>query len=420
MSALRLMAVIGIFFCTAIGWFILGGSIAVRTEEKSSVLGKRVVDNWGGEHRQMHPVFYRMEAVIDTVVETTTSGGKAQRTEKLVSRQRPIDVPASQSKVEVFLDVEYRQKGLLWYTLYSVVFSGSYDIHNPTTTPQDVFVRFIFPSPTSMYDDFLFQADGEDVQEVPARTDGPYSEEKTWLGKITLAPQQKKTLSIRYRSQGSGTWQYTFGNGVQRVKNFELTAHTAFTDFDIPEDGISPSERTETAKGWDLVWRYTDVISHMRIAVDMPQKLNPGPVAQRISFFAPVSLLFFFTILLIISGIRQVIFHPMHYFFLAAGFFAFHLLFAYLVDHVQLEGSFLIASLTSVLLIWTYMRKVAGQSFSIRFVLPTQVIYLILFSYSFFFEGYTGLTITIGAIVTLFVLMQTTAKTDWNQIFGKK
>lgn len=152
----------------------------------------------------------------------------------------------------------------------------------------------------------------------------------------------------------------------------------------------------------------------------MPQKLNPGPVAQRISFFAPVSLLFFFTILLIISGIRQVIFHPMHYFFLAAGFFAFHLLFAYLVDHVQLEGSFLISSITSVLLIWTYMGKVAGQSFSIRFVLPTQVIYLILFSYSFFFEGYTGLTITIGAIVTLFVLMQMTAKTDWNQIFGKK
>lgn len=420
MSTIRLMAVIGIFFCTTIGWFILGGSIAMRTEEKSSVLGKRVADNWGGEHRQIHPVFYRMETVIDTIVETTTSDGKERRTEKMVSRQRPIDIPASQSKVDVSLDVDYRQKGLLWYTLYSVAFSGSYDVYNSTPVPQDVLVRFTFPSPTSMYDDFVFQADGEDVQEIPSNTDGSYAEEKIWLAKLTLNPQQKKTLSIRYRSQGTGAWQYTFGVGVQRVKNFELTAHTAFTDFDIPEDGISPTERTRTDKGWDLDWRYTDVISHMRIAVDMPHKLNPGPVAQRISFFAPVSLLFFFTILLIVSGIRQVIFHPMHYFFLAAGFFAFHLLFAYLVDHVQLEGSFLIASVTSVLLIWTYMRKVAGPSFSIRFVIPTQVIYLVLFSYSFFFEGYTGLTVTIGAIVTLFVLMQMTAKTDWNQIFGKK
>jgi len=34
-----------------------------------------------------------------------------------------------------------------------------------------------------------------------------------------------------------------------------------------------------------------------------------------------------------------------------------------------------------------------------------QFAYMILFSYSFFFEGLTGLTITIGAIVTLALLM---------------
>ena len=40
-----------------------------------------------------------------------------------------------------------------------------------------------------------------------------------------------------------------------------------------------------------------------------------------------------------------------------------------------------------------------------------------LFGYSFFLEGYTGLTVTIGAIVTLFVLMQSTAKVDWEAAF---
>ena len=41
-----------------------------------------------------------------------------------------------------------------------------------------------------------------------------------------------------------------------------------------------------------------------------------------------------------------------------------------------------------------------------------------LFSYAFFFEGFTGLTITIGAVITLFVLMQMTAHVSWDEVFG--
>ena len=46
-----------------------------------------------------------------------------------------------------------------------------------------------------------------------------------------------------------------------------------------------------------------------------------------------------------------------------------------------------------------------------------QLVYLVLFSYAFFFEGYTGLTVTIGAVLTLFVLMQITARVDWGEVF---
>jgi hypothetical protein len=47
-------------------------------------------------------------------------------------------------------------------------------------------------------------------------------------------------------------------------------------------------------------------------------------------------------------------------------------------------------------------------------------VFLVLFSYAFFFEGFTGLTITIGAIVTLFVLMQMTARVTWDEVFSPK
>lgn len=45
----------------------------------------------------------------------------------------------------------------------------------------------------------------------------------------------------------------------------------------------------------------------------------------------------------------------------------------------------------------------------------TQFIYLVLFSYAFFLKGFTGLSITTGAIITLSVVMQLTARIDWRR-----
>jgi hypothetical protein len=42
-----------------------------------------------------------------------------------------------------------------------------------------------------------------------------------------------------------------------------------------------------------------------------------------------------------------------------------------------------------------------------------------LFSYAFFFEGFTGLAVTIGAVVTLFVVMQMTGKIRWQEKFNR-
>ena len=48
-----------------------------------------------------------------------------------------------------------------------------------------------------------------------------------------------------------------------------------------------------------------------------------------------------------------------------------------------------------------------------------QLIYLVLFSYAFFWKGYTGLAITIMSIVTLFVVMQATGRIRWSERFAR-
>jgi inner membrane protein involved in colicin E2 resistance len=182
---------------------------------------------------------------------------------------------------------------------------------------------------------------------------------------------------------------------------------------------MSPTakQRRPQSPGWELTWKYRSLVSGNGVGVAMPQKLNPGPMAARIAYFAPVSLGFFFFLTFVLAILRGLRIHPMNYFFIAGSFFAFHLLLAYLVDHISIHAAFAICSAVSIFLLLSYLRLVVGSRAAFVDFGLAQLVYLVGFSYAFFFEGFTGLTVTIGAIVTLFVIMQLTARIDWAEKF---
>src|SRR6266436_9178538 len=120
----------------------------------------------------------------------------------------------------------------------------------------------------------------------------------------------------------------------------------------------------------------------------MPERLQPGPLAGQISYFAPVSLLLFFFLMFIITTMRSIDLHPMNYFFLAAAFFAFHLLLAYLVDHISIHGAMAICSIVSVFLVVSYLRLVAGIRFAALEAGTAQLIYLVCFFSPFFWKAF--------------------------------
>jgi len=196
----------------------------------------------------------------------------------------------------------------------------------------------------------------------------------------------------------------------------------ATTDFDrvnFPPRTVSPSKNEAgEGDGRKLTWQFDSLISGFAAGVEMPEKLSAGPVASRIAFFAPVGLLFFMAVVVIIGLMKDKNLHPVHYFFIAAAFFSFHLLFSYLADHLPVMPTFLISSAVSVLLVASYVVRVLGARFTLGIVVPSQVLFLVLFSYAFFFNGYTGLTITIASVLVLAVLMHVTAGVKWDQRFG--
>ncbi|HEY8225031.1 MAG TPA: inner membrane CreD family protein [Pyrinomonadaceae bacterium] len=405
----RIIAVAFIFICTSVAWAILGGTIFSRTYDSGFASHSKVESTWGSEQNQAPPVASYI--LTETTNQETVENGV--KVVKQVQNQRMVDLPVEASTVNVGLDLQHRQKGLLWYSTYKVAFSGVYTFRNTSDKEQSIHFELKFPTAQAIYDNLTFNVDGNPAQ-ITNKENAAIAAVKIGAGKTTQ-------LAVGYNSQGLNEWRYSFGGtAVAQVRDFNLHMTTNFKDIDFPDNTLSPSEKQETNNGWVLIWSYKNLLSGYQIAMAMPEKLQPGPLAGKISFFAPVSLFFFFFLMLIITTLRGIELHPMNYFFLAAAFFSFHLLLAYLVDHVSIHASFAISAAVSIFLVITYLRLVVGIRFASREAALAQFIYLVMFSYAFFLKGFTGLAITIGSILTLFVVMQVTGRIRWNEKFAVK
>ncbi len=401
------IAVIGfIYLCVAVAWLILGQTIHLRTLRQDDKLKDTVGRIWGTAHTQQAPQIYWLDRV--TRIEPGTGGESISRT---VDEKHFLSLEAS--RIEVDLSLEHRRKGLLWYSTYHVQFAAWYTVSNPTDHSLSLYFDLEMPAQRAVYDDISLSVDSRRIADVPIRAGH-------LVQPVDLAPGQELPVHVSYRSQGLDQWRYSFGRDVNQVSDFELVMRTDFAAVDFPADSVSPISKTRDGDAWTLKWRYDHLLTGVDLGMIMPARLNPGPWVRQVVFAAPISLFLFFFLLFIFTTVRRIDLHPMHYFFIGAAYFSFHLLLAYLVDHMLIHYAFVLASAVSIFLVTSYMRLVLGTRLAFVEIGVGQFVYLVLFSYTFFFSGYTGLAITMLCIATLFAAMQFTGRIDWNAVFEKK
>ena len=413
MTVRRLLAIAVILIGTSAGWTILGSSLIARTGRFDGRLEPEVQLLWGGPHRQVAPnAWIDRPGTATETVETKDPDGRIVRREITKPVVQRVPVALDQTRAEAVLDLEHRRKGLLWYPTYTVAFKAAYRFTNPDGEARTVRVRFPLPAEHALFDDFVFALNGRPMD--------PASDvSKEMSADVRVDPGAPVTVDVQYRSRGMRTWTYAFvEDGAAQVRDFRLQMRTNFAAVDFPPGTVSPTTHVPGTAGAELAWSFVNLISGQSIGMEMPERLNPGPFAARVTFFAPVSLLFFLTVMVIVGATHGPSLHPMHYWFIATAFFAFHLLLAYLVDHVNVHAAFAAAAAVSLTLVLSYVRVVTRAPGALATVGIAQGVFLVLFSYAFFFEGFTGLTITIGAVITLFVLMQMTAHVSWDEVFG--
>ena len=441
MNTRRFIGIIIVFAAATVAWFVLSSTVSTRTDELDKSLSAQMQGQWGPD------------IVAQASPYLADAAGDARGT---VGTQPPAG-----SKITAGITHEDRNKGLLWFSTFTVKFKGEFTVPSRPltgttgTAPAEqttasakaaspTYLIIPLPADVTGYDQLQVIVDGKDCPLPPSwlsshRLALPLAREakhevivsyttfgqKSWLYMPSDAAQAQQApnsadsewRSSRYGDDKSGP-TYTASTNLWQLSNFDLTITTDFDEIDYPKGSRSPSDpAAHTDSGMQARWTYANAMMAQPMGIVVPQKVNAGPIAARMSFFAPVSLFFFFAVLFVLVVLKGIRLHPVHYLFLAAGFFAFHILMAYLADVVNIHAAFWICSAVSVLLVVSYLRLIGGVRFAVFYAGTAQLVFLVGFSYAFFWVGKTGLAITVGAVLTLFILMQATGRVNWHDVF---
>lgn len=419
-EVIRIGALIAILGVATTAWLVLGGVMWGRSEAQSSALYGAVADLWGQPLSQSAPTAVlswpvereRMDNLLDANGQIIWRDGQpVQRAVRYLTTESR-SVALTSTRIDVDLSLDQRRKGLMWFPLYDVRFGGAWTIAPEEVPPNaTLMLSFDFPYAQGVYDDFSFRVDGVEM------ADQHPPEHGSVRVPVPVRAGDPIAFEVAYASRGMTSWDYRPTAGVGQLRDFSMTLTTDFRDIDFPGFTLSPSAKSPTDAGWKLDWTFNRLVTGHGMGMVMPSPVNPGPLAASMSFSAPISLGLFMLWIYALGLLKRIDIHPINHLFLAATFFSFHLLFGYSVDHLPVEAAFALSSAVSLVLTISYLRLVAGPRFALLEAGGAQMLYLVGFSLAHFWEGYTGLTVTVLGILTLFALGQLTGRIRWSEVF---
>ena len=420
-----------IFFGFTIIWTILGSVNENRTYTHTDFSLKKIQNTYGGPLRITPPrIYYEL---------TQERQGKVGKFDTVSTYKERETVDPSGSDIKLDLSLERKKVGNLWFPIFKATYRGSYE-YKIDSIPVEYRSEplFLLPglkSSESILRSIELKINGSTVEPLSKLVSNTPIELTS-----TLKADGNLLVDFYYETTGTAYLLYALSNNkdnkpdskkvtsksiiikdrLTRLDNFSLKLTTDFLKYDFPRRTIPYTKILKTENKTEFEWKFDKTVTGKNIGIIVPKETNPGEIASRISFFAPIPLLFFFVVMTIFGILTKQQLHPMHFFFLAATFLSFHLIYSYSADHISMYAAFTIATLVSCFLTFSYLIRVRDRKYSFIAML-FQLLYLVMFSWSFFYKtdndlGITGLIVTIVSVLTLFVLMQLTANLNWKNL----
>jgi hypothetical protein len=321
---------------------------------------------------------------------------------------KPIAFGARESHVTADLGVRYKEKDGATVTAYDLRFAGTYVIASPDAQKAStVTLNFPFPQTAAVLSEVTFTVDG-------IEPDGVAYSMQSILWKAALEPGQTRTIEVRYRAEGVGSFAYGVPQS-QRMKDFDLQVTIrGAQDINIPESALAPTARQDGAKETMLTWRYINTITNRSVQVELParpklafvQRVEKlGQFFLQLALAAPLLTALFLVCWLVVVRLEALKVAHEHTALVGIGFFLFYPLFIFSAGFVDLSLAFAIALVVAGALVIGYSVRVVGGRLVSLYLIPLLVVFYGLLTRGLTEPRYLGLMLVISSVILLALFM---------------
>jgi len=370
----------GSLFIVAFATLVISDQVSHRTDFADSELVKDVESVWGAPVAQPAPSL------------------RAVQSGSIFTELKPVAF--DQQHVQVDARMNYRKRGLRYFSGFDFAFSGRYSAVN--RFDHDVDVAFIFPVTANksqvLLSEMTFKVNGAD-----ASLDlGEAGDRLMWTGRIARGATAE--FFIRYRARGLESFVYRLDPSLPA---HDVKLHVGVQggeNYDYPAGALSAQKVTQARGAVALDWEFPSLESGVNLGVILPSEMTYDVVvatmAQRswVPFLGLVAAL----AALGIRHRRRLAFYEAYLVAAAYGFF--FVLLAYLAAFMNFYVAYGLSMAAIGAAVVAFLRRifsaerrwVLAAAWGLTMLVPTGAVVL---------HGYTGLIYTLEILAVLLGLM---------------
>ncbi len=364
---------------------VVATQITDRYRFASSELYDDVVDRWGAPIVQPVPSVRYVE-----------SGSVFNSLEAL---------PLAGQDVTIDAVMNYRKRGLAYFSGFDFNFRGAYRLHNGEGKTIDLV--FVFPIQLAknqvLLSDLEFRVDGEaqgvDLVETADRL--------VWTGR--LDDGESLAIDIAFTGRGLDAFTYVLDPALP-LRDFSLAFNISGGDHFDYDAGVVPANTTVQGDGRvSLAWEFASLESGVPVGVRLPsEKSFDHTIATMVRRSWATFVLFFVTVaaLAVYFERRLAIYES---YLLASVFGFFFVLLAYLAAYMHFYLAYPLALAVIGTLLYLYLKRTLGEDAGV-YVLVSLAAFLFIPTLAVILEGYTGLIYTLEILAGLVVAMVLTTR----------
>jgi len=315
----------------------------------------------------------------------------------------PLELQRQHVRVDARMN--YRKRGLRYFSGFDFVLSAEYAIRNPEG--HDIDVAFVFPIEMDKSQVLLSELEFR-VNGAKAALDlGAERNRLVWTGRV--GKNEACTFAIRYRARGLDRFLYRLDPALPAR---DVRLHVGVqggSNYDYPDGVLAATSVVQRGDAVTLDWMFPSLESGVTLGVILPSEKTFDTIVATMArrAWAPFLVLAVMLAVLAARHGRPLLFYETYLVAVVFGFF--FVLLAYLAAFMNFYLAYAIATLGLGAALTAYLRAIffaerlglLGGLLASTMIVPTAAVVL---------QGYTGLIYTVEILAALLSLMVLTTR----------